>query len=423
MIEKQYRSVQSPSPDEYVTYPEFSTVQLLLPCFVASFLDLSSENGVSQATKDLYVSFINRLLRSYEQQPVAQKQFESLMTLTLFEHMQSNLNLRYVQKDMAAKFNDGIELLLSDSKVANIITSKCMNYLMSCDAQKKDWEIKLSHPDHWCQIDCAWYSHLLMFLHRAFDSLSDCGLLHRRQLDLTCYCSIQLAWSIFSKKRDELRLQINDHVEFRTHSMFISYFGNNLIPMEGLILQRVPVELRNAAKNLTLQQLQSLNIYYYMNDLKKQQSTYDDRLIFPLDEFGKVFSALRSNDLLGLKLQMASKRNGTEDFSLITYQLAKNNLYYKEVMRSVTPSGKVIMNSPGEITFCPIKHCRWCGQANVKQFRVCPECKDNLDYPDLNFFCSETCEKQCLEKQHIEEHAKYLIMLIGLDINKIVRYE
>jgi len=411
MIEKQYGSVKSPSSDEYVTYPEFSTVHLLLPCFVASFLDLSSENGVSQATKDLYVMFINRLLRSYEQQPVVQKQFESHVTLTLFEHIL--FEMQTIQKDMVAKFSDGIKLLLRDSNVANIITSKCMNYLKSCDAQQKDWE-KISHPDHWCQIDCAWYSHLLMFLRRAFDSLSDCGLLHRSQLDHSFYCSLQLAWATFSEKKDELRLHISDHVEFRTDSGFINYFGNNLIPMEGLILQRVPLELRNAAKNLTLQQLQSLNIYYYMKDLKKQQSTFDDRLIFPLEEFGKVFSALKGHDLLGLKLRMASERNKSEDFSLVPYQQAKNNLYYKEVMRSVTPSGKVTMKSPGEITFCPIKHCRWCGQADVKKFRVCPECKDNLDYPDLNFFCSETCEKQCLEKQHIEEHANYLMMQIGI---------
>jgi hypothetical protein len=31
MIEKQHKSVKSPSPDEYVTHPELSTVLLLLP--------------------------------------------------------------------------------------------------------------------------------------------------------------------------------------------------------------------------------------------------------------------------------------------------------------------------------------------------------------------------------------------------------
>jgi hypothetical protein len=415
MIEKQYESVKSPSPDEYVTYPEFSTVQLLLPCFVASFLDLSIEKGVSQATKDLYVRFINRLIRSYEQQPVAQKQFESRVNLTLFEHIQSEM--KPLQKSMAAKFNIAIKLMLRDSKVANIITGKCMHYLNSCDAQQRDWE-QLSQLDHWFQIDCAWYSHVLMFLERGRDSLLDCGLLRIEQMDQRFYCGFQLAWSLFSKKRDELRLHINDHVDFRTHQGFIDYFRNDLIRMEGHILKRVPVELRDAAKYLTLQQLQSLNIYYYIKDLKNPKNLklkFEDQLIFPPEDFGKIVSALKRNNLLGLKLQMASERNAIQDFSLVPYRLAKTNLYYKEVMRSVTPSGKVTMKSPGEITFCPIKHCRWCGQADVKQFRVCPECKDNLDYPDLNFFCSETCEKQCLEKQHIEEHAKYFMMLIGLD--------
>jgi hypothetical protein len=406
MIEKQYKSVKSPSPDEYVTNPELSTVLLLLPCFVASYLDLCCERGATRAKKEKYMMWIHRVIYSYEKTPVVQKQFQMYENLTLSHHEKSSMKTLF--REWVVKLNQCLRVLLDRSRIRHEIAVKCMHYLASCDADQESQ----GGNSHWLQIDYVWYSHLLMFWDRIFESLLDSGLMTMK-LDEIQYSNFKYLWSEYAHTLDSLRMHITDHIEFRTGAFTMPDKKKGL-ELEELVLHKVPPALRNAAKKLSVQQLIGLIIYLFMKDFTNQNTKFDGRQIFPVNDYGKLIGALIANDRWKVKLLMASERNKSEDFSLVTYQQAKNNLYYKEVMRSVTPSGKVTMKSPGEITFCPIKHCRWCGQAEVKKFRVCPECKDNLDYPDLNFFCSETCEKQCLEKQHIEEHANYLMMQIGI---------
>jgi len=71
------------------------------------------------------------------------------------------------------------------------------------------------------------------------------------------------------------------------------------------------------------------------------------------------------------------------------------------------------MSEPGEITFFPVKHCRWCGVL-AEKFRMCPECHSNPDYSDINFFCSEKCENEAMDKKHTEEHARFLMIRLEL---------
>jgi hypothetical protein len=326
--------------------------------------------------------------------------------LTLSHHVKSTMKSLF--REWAVKLNKCLELLLNNSRIRHEIAVKCMHYLISCDAEQNSE----AGNSHWLQIDCVWYTHFLMFWDRIFESFLHIGLMTMKVYEIQ-YSNFNYLWSEYADNLDSLRKHISDHIEFRTGA-FRMTDKKKCIELEELVLNKVPLPLRVAAQKLSVQQLISLIIYLFMKDFTSQNTKFDGRQIFPVNDYGKLILALIANDRWKVKMLMASDRNQREDFSLIAYQLAKNNLYYKEVMRSVTPSGKVTMKSPGEITFCPIKHCRWCGQADVKQFRVCPECKDNLDYPDLNFFCSETCEKQCLEKQHIEEHAKYLMMSIGM---------
>jgi len=71
------------------------------------------------------------------------------------------------------------------------------------------------------------------------------------------------------------------------------------------------------------------------------------------------------------------------------------------------------MSRPGEITF-PVMHCRWCGLVEAETFRKCPVCAETPDYPDINYFCSEECEKEALDKQHLEEHATFLVERVAI---------
>ena len=74
MIEKQYRSLMRGPPYHY--HPEIIAVQYILPCFVASYLQLD-ESNVSDKAKEEYLRFVHELVNSYEQFKFCQKWSQS----------------------------------------------------------------------------------------------------------------------------------------------------------------------------------------------------------------------------------------------------------------------------------------------------------------------------------------------------------
>jgi len=149
-----------------------------------------------------------------------------------------------------------------------------------------------------------------------------------------------------------------------------------------------------------------------------QSSVFEtfERQCFPLDLYGKLFWCILDQEWWKLKI-IASEGNISkegEDLSLIPLSLAKKSRCCKDLIKAIGPSGKIQIKKPGAITFYPIKYCRWCGLVKSKTFRLCSECKENRDYPDRNYFCSEICETECLKNQHTEEHVQYLLMQLDI---------
>jgi hypothetical protein len=64
MIEKQYSSLMRGPPYHY--HPEITVVQYVLPCFVASYLDLENTDESNEA-KEEYLRFVDELVKNYEQ--------------------------------------------------------------------------------------------------------------------------------------------------------------------------------------------------------------------------------------------------------------------------------------------------------------------------------------------------------------------
>jgi len=138
---------------------------------------------------------------------------------------------------------------------------------------------------------------------------------------------------------------------------------------------------------------------------------------FPLDDIDSAMWALYSGDMWTVKQKMSSMahKSGQDDQTLASLELAKSNVYYEEALKTgLNEDGKVKMSSPGEITFFPVKHCRWCGLLEADTFRKCPVCVDNPDYPEVNYFCSAKCETESLDQQHTEEHATFLVIRCGI---------
>jgi hypothetical protein len=181
----------------------------------------------------------------------------------------------------------------------------------------------------------------------------------------------------------------------------------------------VPTELKKAAAGLTLRQMLALHAYMLLTreiELKTPILNVDVKSwLFPPDMLSKVLSALHAKDRWKLRMLMAPTRDNTgDDTNLVSLRLAKLNLCYKPVLDTLAPGFKVKMDTPGDITFCPVRHCRWCGLTDLLEFRMCPECKDEPKYPDVNYFCSDVCEKRCLDEKHNEEHAKYLMLKLEM---------
>ena len=110
------------------------------------------------------------------------------------------------------------------------------------------------------------------------------------------------------------------------------------------------------------------------------------------------------------------KGDQLKDNSFVSLEVAKSNQCYKQVLRKISPDGtKVLMKEKGEITFVPVKHCRWCGLIKVEKFRLCSLCEKNPDYCDVNYFCSEKCELEALASKHREEHARYFVVKLGME--------
>jgi len=196
-------------------------------------------------------------------------------------------------------------------------------------------------------------------------------------------------------------------------------FGVDYLDSDDIV-SNISQHLKDSADALSSYQLIGVALFHYLNNLNRKEVNSAKNILqhpaFPINPLVTAVWSLITNDLWSLKQLISSmaERVDCEDPTLVSLQFAKGNLCYEFVLETLAPEGRVEMQVPGEITFCPIKHCRWCGLVDAAEFRVCPECKENPQYPDVNFFCSLECEEQLLEKQHTEEHCRFLVNKLEL---------
>jgi hypothetical protein len=197
--------------------------------------------------------------------------------------------------------------------------------------------------------------------------------------------------------------------------------------MKRTDLSLVPKALLKSSQNLSCGQLAGLFLFLHFGNLNTEEyAQWMHRLQgpgFPLDLSSVIFWCMATGDrwkikqLVGPMLMInGQKRRGSTDPSLVSIEVVKSNQCYKRVLQKMSPDGtKVLMEQPGEITFVPVKHCRWCGLIKVQKFRLCSLCDEHPEYCDLNYFCSEKCELEALDSVHREEHARFYMVKLGFD--------
>lgn len=418
MIEKQFSSLMRGPP--YYYHPEIIAVQYILPCFVASYLEMERTNESSQA-KEEYLQFVHQLVKNYEQ-------YNFCLDLAKVKLKQEY----YMQNEnfQLCFFSDIERNHKNASEVLGNIAPFCRKFVVP----------GLSHifavfqmPSVLCKCpksmankksDDRWFYQKHMFFHRIHASLDKLGKIPSAPVHYSAALGVVLS-NMCVFLNDQYRLQILVTVfKFRMDWSAAIATGRtyceHTIPVPPLEIRSIYTEFDR------LSDKQLFNLVYFVcyhewfveEKMKFESSIFElyERQCFPLDLYGKLFWCLLDQDWWQLKI-LASKGNLNKegvDLSLIPLSLATKSKCCKDLIKAISATGKIHMKKPGAITFYPIKHCRWCGLVRSETFRLCSECKGNKDYPDRNYFCSEECEAECLQNQHTEEHVKFLLMQLDI---------
>jgi len=414
MIETQFKTLKGP----FTFFLELQFVQYMLPCFVASFLDMEKDKTVSSEVKEKYLKFVHLLVSNYERYTFSQQltSKKRKIPFAFFGHACMK------NQEKSIQLSETIE-----KEIAYLLTGKLGNYFKECkafDLTLKGIRFLFHHNLHFGFIKDKqygdmhpWGLQLFMFntrIQRVFrDDLKMFEVRESMSYKVVFFENLISLWNF----RDPLKLDSFDCI--------ITLLVRKSFNFEGyrgyFDFEKYEYPDNALTKDLSLLPAKKLIGVCFYKNMANYIKTYQAKEIlnmyqgphFPHYKLEKALWCRMSQDYWMLKqLAIPLKATDPDEVSpLATFELAKSNLCYEFVLKALTPEGKVPMSRPGEITFFPVQHCRWCGQVEgVAEFRVCPECLENPEYPDANFFCSEKCEKESLDSQHTEEHVRFLLI-------------
>jgi hypothetical protein len=414
MIEKQYRSLMKGPPYHY--HPEILTVQYILPCFVASYFELEMTDESDKA-KEEYLRFVHELVKSYEQHEYCLELSKLEKKQPYYKHNTNFLHNFF--KETEQNFEASSDSIGKMSPFCFEYVLKGLRQISAFSKAPNPCKCRKSPLSQ--EQDDSWFYQKHLIFNRIYASLDKLGKIPSASVCYSAALGIVFNNITFGKvelKLDKLNLVLMNRIGSKVYKVQYCCGHKGSDPQ----LQKFHKDF----EGLSDKQFFHLAYFTYLNDIffatrpkysfGSTEAKNTQRQLFPLDLYGKLFWCLLDQDWWKLKI-IASKGNvgkDGSDLSLIPLSLAKKSKCCKDLIKAISPSGKIHLKKPGAITFFPIKHCRWCGLVLAKKFRLCKECNENNDYPDRNYFCSEKCENMCLEKQHTEEHAQFLMMQLNI---------
>jgi hypothetical protein len=402
MIETQSRSVKGPF--HYV--PECQMVQYLLPCYVAALIEMGKDSSVGEQAKLNYMRFLHEFIGCYEKHEFVQVQ-TSLGKLTPYmfvaeREVADDLDLDFCYAKLAFEFG------LENAAIVKQAFRQAFLYLR--DAKEQMWLRKLETFR-----TTVWGGHLPMHFFRMRHSMINVGWIEVN-IDNVCFLAAVVCYQIGDSSNSKNLFDLFKLLKYKREPDALSPF----LMREYLV--DINVAMKRDVENLSLQQLTAIIMYHglYKFKLTAHHKELFNKMQGPkfiFDNYSAAYWSILEGDLWRLKKQIApcmKTKNSLVDLSMATLKFAKKNRCYNATLKTLTQSGKVPMSKPGEMTLFPIQHCRWCGTVHAKVFRLCPECKDSPDYPDINYFCSENCEVTALDAQHREEHARDFMIRLNI---------
>lgn len=399
MIEKQSKTVYGP----FHHYPECQMAQYILPCFVATLIDMDKDPNVSKESTLKYMHFLHEFISCYEQYEFVQVQ-KSLVKLTSYMYEGEGDIAEELLWDVENSKN-AFHKELENASAIKMAHRQGLQYLMEARAQR--WLFKLDSFR-----GTVWVGHMPMLFGRIRNTLVKMGWMEVNSLNM-CYTISKICFQLNSTKSAFDLLKV---LKYRISTPE----ATKRLPKE--YMTKIAHGVRKDYALLSNEQITALIIFHALYKFQKQP-LHEEQLQkmqgpkFAFDTYSVAYWSILENDMWKIKKLIGPcvrVKNSSVDTSMVTVKQARKNQCYNNALKILTPEGNVPMSKLGEMTFYPIQHCRWCGYVNAKVFRLCPECKDDPEYPDMNYFCSAQCEATALDAQHREEHARDFMIRLSI---------
>jgi hypothetical protein len=181
-------------------------------------------------------------------------------------------------------------------------------------------------------------------------------------------------------------------------------------------------------QKLTVQQLLGAVLFFLVISWRKEMPVIVDATeLFRSAQKNVAVEKFIIKDLRGLRSVMTpllSDKDGN-DLSMLPVDFSKKKAspctLYEQIttlLKSNQSSHDVLRKRSvlGLLPVVPIKMCRCCEKFEelADKMAMCSVCVDNRDFPDIYWFCSSKCETKVLDEGHLEEHAQFLMVKLGL---------
>jgi hypothetical protein len=420
-----YHSFSSISRHKVQFCQDWVLIQYLLPCIVAAFLDSGNE-GDGDVNKEQQVLFIHKLIKSYEDNSMWTSThrndfFGTYNMIPTHSHLALYSKCDEIWKTLLCAFPESIKRL-NFEKIINEWLRNFQTDVILNRGKATIWRFlcRLRHILNECfsaeeiKIEISWSSCLLDFCRLMVYNSYEKILSDRESVDKKK--DIEIASTMSS-----LAAQV-----FGFCSKFKDVSFHRLKRSRAEALTNIEEHFEKEAALLNKQQLFGIIIFLCFNFSKT-----DDKLLLKrkrllskpciFDSTDIAFYSFIKNDFWMLKQIVSGWMNDEDglDCSTVTHKFASQHapVCYAIPLQEISRKMKLKMEYPGKYTFCPIKHCRWCGTVEQEiEFKVCRLCIEETEYPDRNIFCSVDCERRALDAQHEEEHARFYQVRCGIEI-------
>ncbi|CAB3360697.1 Hypothetical predicted protein [Cloeon dipterum] len=411
---------------------DWKFAQYLLPCFVASMLELltnDKETAISRKMTEWYIAIINMLICSYEVRKQDYKMndnevdeehlayfvkswFSSPILLKSF--FKSTIdNLRFIfskDKSFQTHFD---QVLHSFESLFEVLINSCEFSPSSKLPSRTDYCFEMQTFDFFILLERVIYSHYPKNLNRKPDP-DNMAIVRSDLIKVLCEIGFHEE-NIF--KDIPLGLETSS-ILLLALIKYCLQKNDDLTRVKRLKKPDKSLDaLMNDAKeecgNLTAPQKQCLAFYLAVKMIpRKNFSMLLDKNLTNSILDHMLHSFAKGGNMLSLVYFM---NNGVpHEESRVSHEFAKEKapvLYYvamNELNKSSTHYKEVLKKASW---FFPIVHCRNCGVVDKDVYQYpCSECSNNEHYPDNNFFCSEQCKNIAMNTFHAKEHADFVGM-------------